>query len=300
MPRIRHGGTGREWPLLSTSIIGRGKEAWINLDNPSVSAPHASLSWLDGRWILRDLGSRNGTILGGSAIGLIHPAVAVDQKILVGGEELLLVDLGPPEPIISSLAEPHEFHEGEDGILALETTASVLNVSREAGRWCVNGVPRTEETDEVVHFDGRTWRVHLPTNHIGTVEVAPRYSRLIVRHDSSFEYFELALRTPAGREFSLGKRSYAFMLFVLADQIRRDAQDRLGPGALGWMEVEDLLDELTEDEGADIGRPQINLYVLRFRRLMERFGVSEEEGPRIERRGDTIRLAGPIDIEALS
>lgn len=57
----RHALTGR-------LVIGRSSQADLLLDHPSVSRRHAEL-WPDesGRWMLRDLNSRNGTTLNGGA-----------------------------------------------------------------------------------------------------------------------------------------------------------------------------------------------------------------------------------------
>ena len=39
------------------------------LEDPAVSRRHARLSFRDGRWILQDLGSRNGTRVNGVRVG---------------------------------------------------------------------------------------------------------------------------------------------------------------------------------------------------------------------------------------
>lgn len=48
--------------------IGRGQSADIVIDNVSVSRNHASLQFLDNRYLLTDLGSRNGTLVNGRKI----------------------------------------------------------------------------------------------------------------------------------------------------------------------------------------------------------------------------------------
>jgi anti-anti-sigma factor len=52
-----------------TFVLGRGPSCHLRSRNSTVSRRHASLEQVDGRVILRDLGSRNGTFLNGSRLG---------------------------------------------------------------------------------------------------------------------------------------------------------------------------------------------------------------------------------------
>ncbi len=50
-------------------VLGRGDGCDPMLADPAVSRRHARLSFRDGRWILQDLGSRNGTRVNGVRVG---------------------------------------------------------------------------------------------------------------------------------------------------------------------------------------------------------------------------------------
>ena len=50
-------------------LIGRAEGCDPLLEDPAVSREHARLSFRDGRWILQDLGSRNGTRVNGVRVG---------------------------------------------------------------------------------------------------------------------------------------------------------------------------------------------------------------------------------------
>lgn len=54
---------GEWWLLQSATSIGRDAGNDIVIDDPHVSARHAELQFARGQWWLRDLGSKNGTLL---------------------------------------------------------------------------------------------------------------------------------------------------------------------------------------------------------------------------------------------
>lgn len=61
--------------------IGRGTECDLVIPSQRVSRVHAELRWVGGRPVVRDLGSQNGTLVGGRA---------VTEHRLEGGEELVV------------------------------------------------------------------------------------------------------------------------------------------------------------------------------------------------------------------
>ncbi len=73
----------REYYLSQTKpeTIGRQEDAALPIQHSSVSRRHAEISFVNGQYILRDLGSRNGTSINGTALetGGIHILQANDQ-----------------------------------------------------------------------------------------------------------------------------------------------------------------------------------------------------------------------------
>ena len=63
--------------------IGREASNQIAIGDPSVSRRHCSVRWEGGRFVVRDLGSRNGTVVNGSA---------VEEQWLQHGDELAIGD----------------------------------------------------------------------------------------------------------------------------------------------------------------------------------------------------------------
>lgn len=62
-------GGGDPIPLLKTSLmVGRRESADIVLRFPNVSGNHCELLLIDGYWVVKDLGSSNGTKVNGSRV----------------------------------------------------------------------------------------------------------------------------------------------------------------------------------------------------------------------------------------
>lgn len=62
---LQQTGTGRRWPLEQSVLIGRGEDCDITLPDRHVSRHHARIFWVDGRYCVEDLGSKNGTHVNG-------------------------------------------------------------------------------------------------------------------------------------------------------------------------------------------------------------------------------------------
>ena len=79
LPRLTLPGDPRDSGVPSRFTIGR--EPWCDLVIPdlTVSRRHADLMRADGRWLLRDLGSTNGTRRNGWRISSPVPVQAGDQ-----------------------------------------------------------------------------------------------------------------------------------------------------------------------------------------------------------------------------
>jgi adenylate cyclase len=69
-------GGGDPIPLLKeTLIVGRRESSDIVLRFPNVSGTHCELSLVDGHWVVKDLGSSNGTKVNGTRVseGRVEP-----------------------------------------------------------------------------------------------------------------------------------------------------------------------------------------------------------------------------------
>lgn len=59
---------GERLLLLTNTTIGRDSESDLILDDTFISSEHATLSWNGTGWVVRDLGSTNGTRVNGEDV----------------------------------------------------------------------------------------------------------------------------------------------------------------------------------------------------------------------------------------
>ena len=67
-------------------LAGRGERCDLRLASPRASGEHAVLTWRDGGWHVRDLGSRNGTLIDGEPLALTDDLVCdrIDVDLING------------------------------------------------------------------------------------------------------------------------------------------------------------------------------------------------------------------------
>ncbi len=71
-----------EIALKLPALIGRGREATLTVPHPLISRQHCEIYEADGQLIVRDLGSLNGTFVGGQRI---TESVLPDGEVLTIG-----------------------------------------------------------------------------------------------------------------------------------------------------------------------------------------------------------------------
>lgn len=74
--------SGERYPLQPTTDVGRGAGNMIQLEDETVSAQHARISYQGGQWWLEDLASRNGT--------MVNELMVQEPLVITYGDELSL------------------------------------------------------------------------------------------------------------------------------------------------------------------------------------------------------------------
>lgn len=81
-------GRGTRYVVSQQMVIGRTRSCAVRIDRTEVSRRHAEILHADGRYLLRDLGSRNGTFVNGKRINE-HP-LEFGDRISFAGHDLFL------------------------------------------------------------------------------------------------------------------------------------------------------------------------------------------------------------------
>ena len=93
---------GAHCVLWADYLVGRAPESSLRLEHASVSWRHASLRWNGSAWELQDLGSLNGTFIGGQKLEPGRRALLrIGDRVRFGTDnpDWLVVDADPPEAV---------------------------------------------------------------------------------------------------------------------------------------------------------------------------------------------------------
>jgi hypothetical protein len=265
--QIRSVNSTKTYALDGHSLVGRAAHCHVALPDTRVSSEHASLSWRDTAWAIRDLGSTNGTWVNGQRI-----APGVDVKLREGSEIAFgeaqqgwaLDDASPPGPI----ALPVAGGEGcplRDGVIAVPDSdqPQAMLYRSLTGSWMLeNGNRITSITPGSIFEVGETsWRFSCPTTSESTVRTR---HRLVIdgtfHFDVSTNEEEVSLSVELEHErLPMGQLSGFYLLLTLA-RLRMQAEESGADAAeRGWVHRDQLLKMLA------CGEQQLNVWVHRIR-----------------------------------
>ncbi|MED5374287.1 MAG: FHA domain-containing protein [Myxococcota bacterium] len=303
MAVLRETDSGRLITLHAEHLIGRSRRCDLRLDSPAVSSQHATLRWTGNTWVIRDLGSRNGTLLDGALLPAgAHPLKS--GSVLTFGSDgcrWIVDSAAPPVPTAAPLGADAESVAGVEGLLVLPAPpeSPELNIYKDAqDRWVAEGVDGTEvlvEDLQVVHAAGREWRLHLPGGNVGTEALeakGPTLDSVRFRFDVTRDQENVQLTVDFGGDsWDLGNRAHHWMLMELA---RARAEDK-DPDETeqGWLYVDELAKALRVSEGT------LSVYIFRARQQLASCGIDGAQHL-VERRKPTrqLRFGGTlVDIE---
>lgn len=287
MGRLRHSTSGHELLLLPEHVVGRSATSDLRLDLPRVSGQHAVLRWTGLCWEVRDLGSRNGTFVGGAKLvpGQATPLEQGDGlRFGDPSQEWTLIDKSPPGALIfpETGTEPLTNSGGVLAIPSSEDPQAMVYTDAQ-GLWYLE---RPEEpvvvlvNDQLFQAGGRSWRFKCPELPVRTaaMDMAHEMRALQLRFAVSRDEEHVEVKAEGwGQTYDLGSRSHHYLLLTLARERLQDISNGIPDGGSGWMYQDDLLDAL------NVPATHLNIEVFRIRKQFETLDVVDPANV-IERR----------------
>ena len=270
--------------------MGRSEGCDLQLDDPRTSNLHASLRWTGHRWVLRDLGSRNGVFVDGRPV---EGPVAIDEGSGIGfgapGGDWVLVDGGAPVAFAEAV-DGSVSVAGSAATLGLpDAAAELVSLSRTSQGWVAEqGAELVPVADREVVFAGGRWRVHLPPPAMDTtlaadaqVHLPEVQLRFYVSQDQ--EHIEIEVIHAQG---SARVPHYAAneLLLVLAYARLEDPE---GPEIeRGWVYFDDLMSRFRMAPDSPKDQNRMRQWIHQCRRRFERLDLIDGERI-VERRSGT-------------
>ncbi|HLT37075.1 MAG TPA: DUF4388 domain-containing protein, partial [Enhygromyxa sp.] len=189
------GPEGNSW------VAGRSNDADLVLPDDTVSRKHARIYSARGALWLRDLGSRNGTLINGRSVA--HHRLRPGDRITIGAS-LLRVDVVPLERLERDKGPgPEEVTAGRSmsGSIQEIPLADVLQwlaTSRKTGTLRVRG----NSTGELFLRQGRVYYARIQGS--GNLKAEKALLRMMGWHDGTFELDSATVEPPQGQELSVG------------------------------------------------------------------------------------------------
>lgn len=236
--------TGERLILRARHRFGRSRTNHTALHAAEVSGEHALIGYTSDGWELRDLGSRNGTWLDGTALAPgERRALAPGAQIGFGADtpQWQVVSEAPPSAFARS---GDRLVEGDGDLLALPSQDDpqlVVRYDEEEG-WIGDDGPVGEGTP--VKVAGERWVLGVPEILAPTRELGPSEQRL---HDARLrfavsrdeEYVEVTVEGPQGA-LRLPPKAHHYLLLTLARAYLADLDAGTAPADAGWRHTEDV------------------------------------------------------------
>lgn len=277
MASIQHEQSGVRIVLESQHLVGRSALCTLQLPDEYVSSEHASLRWNGQAWIVRDLGSLNGTQVDGVALNATEGVpLQVGSKVSFGGALQTWIVLNIDEP--SAMAVPLDGGVpvvATAGLLALPSAERPLVTVHcdSNGAWQADweGTISPVFDRQEIQVEEQRYRLCLPKIFALTKPLHGFGKRvaelaLLFKVSRDLEHIELEVSC-VGAKQHLKARTHNEILLVLARARARDAQGGLPPQSCGWV----YQDQVCRDVALDPDRLYVDIY--RVRRQFAELGV---------------------------
>lgn len=286
--------TGEREYLAERSIVGRAEHSWIHIPHGSVSKEHAVIYFDNEAWLVRDLGSRNGTWANGTRL---DPGASVsigrESSLQFGDINAVLSTIEPPTLCVRQASGSCLVAEG--GVVILPDAENPLASIYEKvpGHWILDtaGEERAVHDGDTFYIGEERCRVHVPTagsrkafqstqQSLGQLSLSDL--QLVLEVSSDGESIVTRL-DGTGRSVEVPPRTSHHLLLLLARQRVEDQESGVPDTECGWLYSDDFAKMLGFD------RERVNVDIHRLRQQFAAVGVMDASRV-IERRPTSHQL----------
>jgi pSer/pThr/pTyr-binding forkhead associated (FHA) protein len=184
-------------------IVGRDDGADVVIDNPSVSRRHAEIRLTDDGWVVEDLGSSNGTYMGGQKIEHPH-SIGLGDEIGFGKFSIIFGKaLGEGEVPVARPAPTFDRPTPSGGAPTMTGSPGTMHINPHEVKELLKEADRKKRAHFIWESGGETGTHYLSEQNavlIGTddlcdlrVPKAPKHHLLLLTSDGSTEVRYLAM-----------------------------------------------------------------------------------------------------------
>lgn len=271
--------SGEREYLAERSLVGRSHQCWIRIGDASVSKEHAVIFFDSGSWVVKDLGSRNGTWANGSRLQAgSSQTLGRESRLRFGDVDAVLAGSDPPTLCARSDSGSYEVARG--GVLLLPDGESpqLSLIEVEAGKWVLERAGESERPlhdGDALYVGEERYHIHVPSLDARKAYQATLQSSeqlllcdLCLELAVSSDGESIATRLRNGeRLLDVPPRTAHQVLLVLAQQRLEDRNSGVDDSESGWVYSDDLARKMGYD------RERMNVDIHRLRQQFAALGV---------------------------
>ena len=276
MAVLRQVNRGIHVPLNVRHIVGRLKAtSHTCIPENDISRIHAIISWKDGSWRLQDQ-SRNGTLVNGKLVTQGQVKLEPGDKINFGrGPEARweFIDDSPPTSFLRAMGE-------DEGVLALAKCPGIPNPECMTVSFFFEDLQWKEERDgkvkelthdDIIDLEGKLWQFVHNEDMETTQNVTSIADTATFCFELSPDEEHIGIRILMNDlVMDLGERVYHYMLLALARKRIDDRESGYSAPDQGWMDLEDLVHDMSRELRKEIDEYYLNVQIYRLRKQLNR------------------------------
>ncbi len=161
--------TGTRLTLAATTLVGSGSHGLVRIEREGVSEVHSLIRWQGHRWVVKDLGSRNGTFVDGKRVlaATVMPLYEGDEIAFGSHDSVWVLEDDRPPSILAVNLHDRSVVQGQGGMLGLPDVEEPLAmaIQNREGVWSLEmagEVSALGEEPRVVVVGDTAWRIYTP------------------------------------------------------------------------------------------------------------------------------------------